>query len=195
MDYKHEIGIVGLGRMGFRVGERLRDKGYRVVGFDPSEESKTLFKQEYMLSVNSLEELCANLKKPRVIMLVVPAGRPVDDSIHGLIPFSEKDDVLLDCGNSYHEDAITRSVLLDQHGIHFMDIGVSGGISGARNGSCLTIGGCHELFERLEYLFKDLSAENGYFYVGPIGWGHLVKIIHNGIEYGFLQAIGELRSH
>lgn len=191
MNNKREIGIIGLGRMGFRLSENLRDNGYRVVGFDIVEKNTAKFKQASMTAVCSLEEVCKNLKSRRVIIFMLPAGRSVDDAINNLIPYLEKEDVLIDCGNSYFKDAISRSVNLKKHDINFMDVGISGGVKGARNGACLTIGGKHKLFKSLENLFKDMSAENGYLYVGPTGWGHLVKTIHNGIEYGFLQAIGE----
>ena len=186
-----EIGIVGLGRMGFRLSKRLYDQKYKVAGFDVLSENRMLLSQASMLPVDSLEKLCKALQRPKIVILLLPAGDAVKNTIIDLIPFLKKNDVILDCGNSYYEDSIAHSNLLAQQGIHFMDIGVSGGVSGARNGACLTIGGDKDLFERLEYLFKDISADNGYCYVGPSGWGHLVKTIHNGIEYGFLQAIGE----
>ena len=186
-----EIGIIGLGRMGFRLSKRLYDRNYKVTGFDVLEKNRMFFSQAFMQSVDSLEGLCKKMQSPKIIMLVVPAGDAVKNSILDLIPFLKKNDVILDCGNSYYEDSIAHSYLLAKQGIRFMDIGVSGGVSGARNGACLTIGGDKDLFERLEYLFQDISTDNGYCYVGPSGWGHLVKTIHNGIEYGFLQAIGE----
>lgn len=191
MSDKHEIGIVGLGRMGFRMSENLRDKGYRVVGFDIARKNTARFKRVSMTAASSLEELCKDLKNRRIVVFLLPAGKTVDDSINKLLPFLEKDDVLIDCGNSYYKDSVRRSVNLGKYKIDFMDVGVSGGVKGARNGACLTVGGERGLFKGLEYLFKDMSAEDGYFYAGPTGWGHLTKTIHNGIEYGFLQAIGE----
>jgi 6-phosphogluconate dehydrogenase len=189
--HTHEIGVVGLGRMGLRLSMRLRDLGYRVLGYDLLEENRLLFREASMMPVSSLEELCSDFKARRIVILMVPAGKAVDEVIGGLVPFLEENDVLLDCGNSYYEDAVKRSKHLSQYGIHFLDVGVSGGVSGARSGACLTIGGSKELFNELEYLFKDISAPNGYSYIGPTGWGHLVKTIHNGIEYGFLQALSE----
>ena len=189
--YTHEIGVVGLGRMGLRLSKRLRDIGYRVIGYDLLEENRTVFRGASMIPVDSIEGLCSDLKAPRIVILMVPAGKAVDEVIGGLFPFLRENDVLLDCGNSYYEDAVKRSKHLSQYGIHFLDVGVSGGVSGAISGACLTIGGSKKLFGKLEYLFKDISAPNGYSYVGPTGRGHLVKTIHNGIEYGMLQAIAE----
>ncbi len=191
MTEKNEIGIVGLGRMGFRIGQRLNDKGYKVTGYDIIKDNRASFKQEGMSTVDSIAALCHNLGKEKTVLIFVPAGGPVDEVIKGLTPFLEKGDTVLDCGNSYYADAITRSKLLLISGVSFLDVGVSGGVSGARNGACLTIGGSHETFKRLEGIFNDISTENGYLYAGPSGWGHMIKTVHNGIEYGFLQAIGE----
>ena len=191
MDYKSEIGIVGLGRMGFAVSKNLRDKGYKVFGFDINEENNTKLKNAYMTAVDSYEQLCKCLVPFRVIMIFVPAGDAVDNTINRLLPFLEKNDILLDCGNSYFKDSVIRSVQLEKHDINFIDVGVSGGVNGARNGACLTIGGKYNLFKKLEHVFQNISAKDGYLYIGPVGCGHLVKTIHNGIEYGFLQAIGE----
>lgn len=191
MNYKSEIGVVGLGRMGFAISENLRDKGYKVFGFDINEENNSQLKNASMTAVDSYEQLCKCLSPHRVIMFFVPAGDAVDDTINRLIPFLEKDDILLDCGNSYFKDSVSRSFELEKYDINFMDVGVSGGVNGARNGACLTIGGKYALFKKLEHVFQNISTKDGYLYIGQVGWGHLVKTIHNGIEYGFLQAIGE----
>ncbi len=192
MHHNREIGIVGLGRMGGSVGENLRDKDYKVLGFDISEQIRERFNNVSIdHEVNSINELRACLKSPCVIMIFLPAGQAVDDTITSLLPSMQKGDILIDCGNSYYKDAERRAAFLEPHGIDFMDIGVSGGLSGARNGACLTVGGKRELFYEHEHLFKAMSAENGYLYAGETGCGHLVKTVHNGIEYGFLQAIGE----
>ena len=191
MHHSQEIGIVGLGRMGGRVGENLRDKGYSVAGFDVSEQVRDQFNKLSEHEVNSLIKLRDCLGSPSVIMIFLPAGQAVDDTITSLLPSMRKSDLLIDCGNSYYKDAERRAAFLESHGIGFMDVGVSGGLSGARNGACLTVGGEKELFDKHEHLFKAMAVENGYLYVGQTGCGHLVKTVHNGIEYGFLQAIGE----
>ncbi len=191
MKRKQEIGVVGLGKMGFSVSKRLRDKNYQIVGFDLLKSNRDSFVSSKMLAADCLDELCDSLTSPRVIMLLLPAGKAISDTIDTLTGLLNKDDIVLDFGNSYYKDALTRSTTLNKHGIHFMDVGLSGGVGVSEQGACLTIGGKEQLFKDLEYLFHDISTENGYMYTGPSGWGHLVKTIHNGIEYGFLQAIGE----
>ena len=191
MHHSQEIGIVGLGRMGGRVGENLRDRDYSVAGFDISEQVRDQFNKLSKHEVNSLVALRTCLKSPCVIMIFLPAGQSVDDTMTTLLPSMQKGDLLIDCGNSYYKDAERRAAFLEPHGIDFMDVGVSGGLSGARNGACLTVGGKKELFDKHEHLFKAMAVENGYLYVGQTGCGHLVKTVHNGIEYGFLQAISE----
>ena len=141
MHHSQEIGIVGLGRMGGRVGENLRDKGYCVTGFDVSEQVRDQFNKLSKHEVNSLVVLRTCLKSPCVMMIFLPAGQAVDDTITSLLPSMQKGDLLIDCGNSYYKDAERRAAFLESHGIGFMDVGVSGGLSGARNGACLTIGG------------------------------------------------------
>lgn len=191
MENNHQVGVIGLGRMGLSISRRLRDKGYQVVGFDVAETNRASLEQASMTAASSLNELCSLLKKPRVILLLVPSGKAVSDSINSLSNLLDRGDIVVDCGNSYYKDSISRSAILNKHGIHFMDVGMSGGIGVSKNGACLTIGGEEEQFKRLEYLFRDISVDNGFMFAGPTGWGHLVKTIHNGIEYGFLQAIGE----
>lgn len=186
-----EIGVVGLGRMGFGISSRLKEQGYHVVGFDLMYENKKRFEEADMQPVSSLEELCTNLKNPKIIILLIPAGKAVTDSINSLTSLLDKNDVIMDFGNSYYKDSISRSAILQKYDINFMDVGLSGGIGVSKSGGCLTVGGKKEQFLKHEQVFKDLAVKDGYMYVGPTGWGHLVKMVHNGIEYGFLQAIGE----
>lgn len=188
---KSTIGVVGLGRMGFRVAENLRDKGYQVVGYDVDERNTNRFIRSSMTGARSHKELCVNLHSQRIILFFLPAGKAVDDTINKLMPFLEDGDLLIDCGNSHYKDTESRFVRLEKAAIKFLDAGVSGGVKGARNGACLTIGGDRTVFEATEFLFRDIAAEDGYLYVGAAGWGHLAKTVHNGIEYGFLQAVGE----
>lgn len=188
---KKDIGIIGLGRMGGNIALHLQDRGYQVLGFDISEENRLKLNNSGIRVYPSFLQLCGALRPPRIIMIFVPAGKPVDDAIDALMPHLEKNDILLDCGNSFYKDSIERERKLNQMDVHFMDVGTSGGVSGARNGPCLTIGGNKEVFLNMESIFRDLAVDKGYLYVGPSGWGHLVKVIHNGIEYGMLQAIAE----
>lgn len=191
MSESHKIGIVGLGRMGRPLCENLRDKGYAVVGYDKSESNRLLLSQLGILTAASIDEFCGILPSPRHIVLMVPAGDAVDDVISHLLFSLVPGDVIIDAGNSNYQDSIRRGTFLSQNGIGFLDVGISGGMSGARYGACLTIGGDKALYDQLEFFFKDIAQKDGYMYVGPSGWGHLVKTIHNGIEYGFLQAIAE----
>lgn len=185
------IAVIGLGRMGLPLCENFRDKGYTVVGYDILEVNRQHLDRLGMISAISLEELCNLLLPPRHIILMVPAGAPVDSVLTKVLPSLAPGDVIIDAGNSHYHDSARRSALLTPKGIGFLDVGMSGGIHAARHGACLTIGGDRALFEQLEILFKDIAQIDGYMYVGPSGWGHLVKTIHNGIEYGFLQAIAE----
>ena len=191
MKNQREIGVVGLGKMGISIGKRLKEKNYQITGFDILKSSRDSFSSSLMSTSSSLKALCNALSTPRIIILLLPAGETVSSTINSLTSLLNKDDVVLDFGNSYYKDAIPRSAILKEYGIHFMDVGLSGGIGISESGACLTIGGIEDLFNKLEYLFHDISTKNGYMYVGPLGRGHLIKTIHNGIEYGFLQAIGE----
>ncbi|MBJ6723677.1 phosphogluconate dehydrogenase (NAD(+)-dependent, decarboxylating) [Geomesophilobacter sediminis] len=191
MKQEDAIGVVGLGRMGWPLCENLRDHGHRVVGYDLDAANRNRLATGGMEAVGSLDDLCARLASPRHIILMVPAGAPVDAVLAELLPLLAAGDVVIDAGNSHYGDSLRRGASLSEKGVGFLDVGMSGGMSGARHGACLTIGGERRLFEQAEHLFRDIACEKGYLYVGPSGWGHLVKTIHNGIEYGFLQAIAE----
>jgi 6-phosphogluconate dehydrogenase len=191
MSSGHMVGIIGLGRMGLPLCENLRDKGYYVVGYDLSEEHRNRIATLNMTSTVSIEEFCERLSTPRQIILLVPSGGPVDSVLLDLLQHLLPGDIVIDAGNSHYLDSVRRRALLANHEVGYLDVGISGGLKGARYGACLTIGGDRNLYDKTESLFCDIAKTNGYMYVGPSGWGHLVKTIHNGIEYGFLQAIGE----
>ncbi len=186
-----QVGLIGLGRMGYNVALNLIDKKFRVVAYNRSPQKIHLLAKQGATPAFSLQELCAKLKKPRVVMLFVPAGKPVDQMIEKILPCLSRGDVVIDAGNSFYLDSIRRFKHLKKRGVNFIDEGTSGGLSGARYGACLTIGGEKKIFKKYEKLFKAIAMKNGYAYVGPPGAGHFVKMVHNGIEYGFLQAIGE----
>lgn len=188
---KNPIGIIGLGRMGMPLCENLKDSGYTVIGYDLLEANREQVSTMGMTAAASLADICSLLPTPRLIIVMVPAGEATGGVIKDLLLLLEAGDTVIDAGNSHYQDSIDRALLLEQSGIGFLDMGTSGGVSGARHGACLTIGGRRELFAQLESLFRDIAHPGGYLYVGPSGWGHLVKTIHNGIEYGFLQAIAE----
>ncbi|MGB9598734.1 MAG: phosphogluconate dehydrogenase (NAD(+)-dependent, decarboxylating) [Minisyncoccales bacterium] len=191
---KKEIAIIGLGKMGKNMSLRLREKGWKVFGFDINLKLKGEVSKRGIKVFNSLEELVKNLSRPRLIWLMVPAGKPVEDTLFGktgLINFLEKRDIVIDGGNSFFEDSILRAKKLAKKKIEFLDVGVSGGPEGARKGACLMIGGKRKLFEKLKPLFEDLATKNGFQFFEGIGSGHFVKMVHNGIEYGMMQAIAE----
>jgi len=186
-----EIGIIGLGKMGLNIALNLLGKKHKVIGFDLDPSSRKHFSNCGGHSVDSIPLLPDHLNQRRIIWLMVPAGEAVDQVIDQLIPDLEKGDIIIDGGNSFYKDSIKRFNKLAEHGIDFMDCGTSGGLEGALNGACLTIGGNPEVFQTCESLFKDIAIQNGYMYTGGPGSGHFVKMVHNGIEYGMMQAIGE----
>ncbi len=191
---KKQIGILGLGKMGANISRRLIDKNWDVVGYNRSPEDTKRLESEGLKSAYSLKELVSTLSKPRLLLLSLPAGLAIDQVIFekdGLADLLEKGDVIIDGGNSYFQDAIKRAKELNRKGIKYLDVGISGGPSGARLGACLMIGGNKETFKEHEQLFYDLSTINGYQFFEGIGAGHFVKMVHNGIEYGIMQAIAE----
>jgi 6-phosphogluconate dehydrogenase len=188
-----ELGLVGLGKMGFNMAERLRLAGHKVVGFDTSADVVTKFSATGSVGVNSLADMAKNLKGPRAVWIMVPAGDPVDQTIEKLLPLMEKGDTFIDGGNSNYKDSQRRYAELKAKGFNFIDAGTSGGIWGLKEGYSLMIGGDKEPVERLTPIFEALApaADKGWGHVGPAGSGHFVKMIHNGIEYGMMQSYAE----
>ena len=186
-----KLGFIGLGRMGFNIVLNLHDKKIPVVAYNRSPEPVKKIEKYGVEVAFSIEELIEKLPKQKIIWLMVTAGNPVDLVIKELLPHLEKEDIIIDGGNSFYKDSIRRYNHLKKKKIHFVDIGTSGGLSGARHGACLTIGGDKKIFKRIEPIHKAVSAKNGYAYVGSAGAGHFVKMVHNGIEYGVMQSIGE----
>ncbi len=186
-----ELGMIGLGRMGANMSERLVRGGHRVVSYDRSVEALERVVDKGAVGARSLADLAAKLSLPRAVWLMVPSGDPVDQTIDELLPSLAQDDVVIDGGNSNYKDSIRRAEKLRSQGLHFIDAGTSGGIWGLKNGYCMMVGGEKAIVERLEPIFKTLAPPDGYLHVGPNGAGHFVKMIHNGIEYGMLQAYGE----
>jgi 6-phosphogluconate dehydrogenase len=177
-----QVGMVGLGRMGANMTERLRRAGHDVIGYDRNPETS---------DVASLDELVKRLEAPRMIWLMVPAGDPTEETIGALAELLDDGDLVVDGGNSYFRDSLRRAEELHDRGILFCDAGVSGGIWGLAEGFCLMVGGNDEAIQRLKPMLVALAPEGGYAHVGPSGAGHFVKMVHNGIEYGLLQAYGE----
>ncbi len=186
-----EIGMVGLGRMGMNMTRRLVRGGHRVVVFNRSQGPVEEARREGAVGARSLAELVQHLNIPRTVWLMVPAGDPTSKMLEALIPHLPPGDTVVDGGNAYYRDSQRRAALLTEHGLHFLDAGVSGGIWGLEVGYCLMIGGEEAPFRRLEPVFRTLAPADGYALVGPHGAGHFVKMVHNAIEYGMLQAIGE----
>ena len=188
-----EIGMIGLGRMGGNMVQRLLNGGHRVVTYDRSAEAVAASGSQGAVGAPSLADLVDKLQPPRAVWVMVPAGRPTEDTIDSLIPLLAKGDVVLEGGNSNYKDSMRRAEKLASHGIDFLDVGTSGGVWGLTEGYSLMIGGDPETFRRLEPVFQTLAPgeSQGYGHVGPAGAGHFVKMVHNGIEYGLMQAYAE----
>ena len=203
-----ELGMIGLGRMGNNMVRRLMKAGHQCVVYDVHAEAVAALVKEGAVGASSLKELAAKLKAPRAIWMMVPAG-VVDPTLEGLIPLLEKDDLVIDGGNSYYHDDIRRAADLKPKGIHYVDVGTSGGVWGSDRGYCLMIGGDEEAVKRADPIFAALApsideaprtpgrekvggtAEHGYLHCGPSGAGHFVKMVHNGIEYGIMASYAE----
>jgi 6-phosphogluconate dehydrogenase len=186
-----ELGMIGLGRMGANMTERLVRGGHRVISYDRSAEAIQRVVDIGGVGAHSLSDFVKQLTPPRVIWMMVPSGAPVDQTIEQLLPNLATGDILIDGGNSNYKDTIRRAELLKTQGMHFADAGTSGGVWGLELGYCMMIGGEKTIVDLLEPIFKTLAPPDGYLHVGPNGAGHFVKMIHNGIEYGMLQAYGE----
>lgn len=186
-----QIGIIGLGRMGFNMAARLVEKGHDVAVYNRSPQKVQEMVELGATGAGSLDELVAGLSSPRVVWMMLPSGSVVDDHIDILTPHLLRGDILVDGGNSFYKDDIRRNLHLEKHGISYMDAGVSGGIWGRKLGYCIMAGGDRTAFNHIEPLLKSLCVEGGYLYCGSTGSGHFVKMIHNGIEYALMQAYSE----
>jgi len=189
-----EIGIVGLGRMGANMARRLARSGVRVVCYDQAEPArKALAGEKQVEGAENLAALCARLTGERVIILSLPAGDAVEQTIRDLLPLCSSGDTVVDCGNSYYRDSMRRALALSQQGLRYIDAGVSGGIHGLEGGYCLMLGGTPKSIEMFEPFAKRLAphAERGWLHCGPSGAGHFAKMVHNGVEYGIMQALAE----
>jgi len=205
-----QLGMVGLGRMGAGMVRRLMRDGHHCVVFDSFKESVAALEKDGAIGASSLSDMVSKLNTdaPRIIWLMVPAA-VVDETIHSLLPHLEKEDIIIDGGNSYYVDDIRRAKEIASKGIHYVDVGTSGGVWGLERGYCMMIGGEKNIVQHLDPIFVTLApgigtiprtegrplnkgtAEQGYLHCGPNGAGHFVKMVHNGIEYGMMQAIGE----
>jgi len=185
-----KLGYIGLGKMGFNMVERLLEKGHEVVAYDRSPESVNAIAKGGARPGGSLREMVQALPLPRLVWIMVPY-QAVDAVLTELVPLLARGDRVIDGGNSPYKESVRRAGELERKDIDFLDAGVSGGPKGARTGACIMVGGKRGVFEKLEPLFRDLSVAKGYAYLGPAGAGHFVKMVHNGIEYGMMQALAE----
>src|SRR5581483_8448501 len=185
------LGLIGLGRMGANMAQRLVEGGHAVVGYDRNPEAVERITLHGAAGAATLVGLLDQLPKPRAIWIMVPAGDPVSETIDLLLPYLAPGDILVDGGNSFYKDAIRRAGRLREREIAFLDVGTSGGIWGLSVGYCMMIGGEEEAFKKLEPVFKTLAPPDGYLYCGKSGAGHYAKMVHNGVEYAMLEAYGE----
>ncbi|WP_283246319.1 phosphogluconate dehydrogenase (NAD(+)-dependent, decarboxylating) [Pseudomonas sp. St316] len=209
-EHQHmQLGIIGLGRMGGNIARRLMLNGHTTVVYDRNAAFVENLRQEGAMGVADLPALVAGLEKPRAVWVMLPAGAPTEDTINVLSELLEPGDVIIDGGNTYYKDDIRRAQALSEKGLSYIDVGTSGGVWGLERGYCMMIGGDAEVVKRLDPLFDSLApgmgeiprtrdrksdddrAERGYIHAGPAGSGHFVKMIHNGIEYGMMQAFAE----
>ncbi|QYD67190.1 decarboxylating 6-phosphogluconate dehydrogenase [Paraburkholderia edwinii] len=204
-----QIGIVGLGRMGGNIGRRLMRGGHQCVVYDHNPQATEALAKEGATGAKDLGDLVAKLSAPRVVWLMLPAGKITEDTLNDLRKILSKDDVVIDGGNTFYKDDIRRAAQLREQGLHYVDVGTSGGVWGLERGYCMMIGGDDAVVQRVDPILsvlapgrgdipgtpnregRDKRVENGYMHVGPVGSGHFVKMVHNGIEYGLMQAYAE----
>lgn len=187
-----KLGLIGLGKMGYNLAQNLLDHNHSVVGYDVNAQAaKDL--QGYnnnAIPADTIEDLVKKLDTPRVVWVMVPHGI-VDNVLDTLAPLLSEGDIVIEGGNSHYKESVARGERMAHTGVYYYDVGTSGGTEGARHGACFMIGGNKEVFATIEPIFQDLSVEKGYLYAGEVGAGHFLKMVHNGIEYGMMQAIAE----
>ncbi len=186
-----QIGLIGLGKMGYNLGLNMHQHKHDVFAFDLNQQALKTIHQKGIKTSNTVEQLVNSLQEKKIIWLMIPAGDAVDNTIQKLTTLLKAGDIIIDGGNSNYKDSIRRSKQLETKGIDFLDCGTSGGMEGALHGVCAMIGGKKEAFQYCESFIKDISVPDGYLYCGGSGSGHFVKMIHNGIEYGMMQSIAE----
>jgi 6-phosphogluconate dehydrogenase len=188
-----KLAMIGLGRMGANMSERLIAGGHSVIGY--ARHAKTVDKlvKKGVLGAYTLEDVVEKLDSPRIIWLMIPAGDPIDNTIKDILPNLKKEDIIVDGGNSNYKDTIRRSLMLKEKGIHYVDVGTSGGVWGLREGYSMMVGGEKKIVKYLQPILETLapSTDKGWNYVGTNGAGHFVKMVHNGIEYGIMEAYAE----
>ncbi|MEJ7693446.1 phosphogluconate dehydrogenase (NAD(+)-dependent, decarboxylating) [Daejeonella sp.] len=186
-----KIGLIGLGKMGYNLALNLKRNGHEVIGYDVNQATLQNISSEGIAIANSLKQLVTDLGENRLIWLMIPAGEFVDAALSDMKPLLEKGDIIIEGGNSNYKDSIRRSGEWETLGVDYLDCGTSGGPEGALHGICAMLGGSKLAFDRMEPVIKDISQPGAYLYCGGAGSGHYVKMIHNGVEYGMMQAIAE----
>ncbi|MDT8271582.1 MAG: decarboxylating 6-phosphogluconate dehydrogenase [Desulfomonilia bacterium] len=188
-----ELAMVGLGKMGLNMASRILGGGHRIVAYDPIEKAVDVAEQNGAQGVHILADIAKQLSPSRIVWVMVPSGEPTEQTIDELSRVLSKGDIIIDGGNSNYTDSMRRAITLEGVGIHFVDVGTSGGIWGLKEGYSMMIGGENEIVDRLCPIFETLapSPDKGWGYVGPSGSGHFVKMVHNGIEYGLMEAYAE----
>lgn len=186
-----KIGLIGLGKMGYPLALNMQDKGHTVYAYNRSKDKREQIEKEGVKTFDSVKSLVDSLEAPRTIWLMVTSGAVVDHLIEELLQLLEPEDLIIDGGNSFYQDTLKRYERVSIENVGFVDVGTSGGVNGARYGACFMAGGDDEYIERVDGLLTDCAVIDGYAHVGKAGTGHYVKMIHNGIEYGMMQAIGE----
>jgi len=186
-----ELGILGLGKMGLGIATRLIKSGYTILGYDKNPDRCHMARDKGIWCSEDLPSLAASLSAPRIVWLMLPAGQNTDEAIVALSELLNRGDIIIDGANSHYRDTVSRAEKLQAAGISLLDVGVSGGVHGEDTGYCLMVGGDKTVFEHVEPLFRDLACSGGYAFLGPAGAGHFAKMVHNAIEYVFLQGLGE----
>ena len=186
-----KIGLIGLGKMGFNLALNMKDCGHEVIAYNRTPAKTEVIEKEGIKGVYSLDSLFESLEGRQIIWMMIPAGEAIDLMIDELLQYLRPGDILIDGGNSFYRDSLKRYEKLKELQIDYIDVGTSGGVEGARNGACLMVGGEPEAVKHIDVLLQDISTEEGYSYMGAPGSGHYVKMVHNAIEYGMMQAIGE----
>lgn len=186
-----QIGLIGLGKMGYNLALNLKRNHHSVTAFDINKVAMESITAEGVPTYSTVADLVGAMQGRKVVWIMVPAGNTVDVILNNLKTYLKPDDIVIDGGNSFYKDTLARARELEKLGIHYLDCGTSGGVEGALHGVCAMIGGKKEAFDYCEPIFKSISVPNGYLYCGKVGSGHFVKMVHNGIEYGMMQAIAE----
>lgn len=186
-----KLAMIGLGKMGMNMARRLMQGNHDIIAYDLSKAAVEEIIAEGATGAPSLQQAVEMLSEPRIVWIMLPAGKPVEDTINRLQDLLRPEDIVIDGGNTYYKDDLRRYQTLKETGIRYMDVGVSGGVWGLKIGYCMMMGGDKDVFEYLEPIFQTLAPKDGYLYCGNVGAGHFVKMVHNGIEYGLMQAYGE----